>query len=203
MAAKTLRVVGDGPTTDEPDRRRHAVAETELGALTLVAEGPALVGVYFPEHRPEPDSSHFGEPVELADDEVLAGAAEQLAEYATGHRDVFDLPLRAAGSERARQVWDLVAAVPRGETTTYAALGRAVGVGPRAAGQFVARNPLCVVVPCHRVVASDGRLTGYAGGVDRKRQLLQLECALMPGALVVPVRAPEVEEVAVAAGVDG
>lgn len=207
MAAKTLRVVGDGPTTDAPDRRRHAVAETELGALTLVAEGPALVGVYFPEHRPEPDSSRFGEPVDLADDEVLAVAAEQLAEYASGHRAVLDLPLRASGSERARQVWDLVAAVPRGETTTYAALGRAVGVGPRAAGQFVARNPLCVVVPCHRVVASDGRLTGYAGGVDRKRQLLQLEGALTAGASVVPTPAqapaPEVEEIAVAAGAGG
>ena len=207
MAAKTLRVVGDAPATDEPDRRRRAVAETELGALTLVAEGPALVGVYFPEHRPEPDGSRFGEPVELADDEVLARAAEQLAAYASGHRTDFDLPLRASGSDRARQVWDLVAAVPRGETTTYAALGRAVGVGPRAAGQFVARNPLCVVVPCHRVVASDGRLTGYAGGVDRKRLLLQLEGALTAGASVVPAPVPahglEVEKVAVAAGVGG
>ena len=206
MAAKTLRLVGDGPTTDAPEQRRHAVAETELGALTLVAEGPTLVGVYFPEHRPEPDVALFGEPVELADDEFLAGAAEQLAEYAGGHRTEFDLPLRASGSERARQVWDLVAAVPRGETTTYAALGRAVGVGPRAAGQLVARNPLCVVVPCHRVVASDGRLTGYAGGVDRKRQLLQLEGALTAGASTVPAPAPaevpEVEEIATA-GVGG
>ena len=132
--------------------------------------------------------------MDLADDEVLAGAAEQLAEYASGHRDGFDLPLRPSGSERARQVWDLVAAVPRGETTTYAALGRAVGVGPRAAGQFVARNPLCVVVPCHRVVASDGRLTGYAGGVDRKRQLLQLEGALTAGASVVPAPAAESDD---------
>ncbi|RYZ31517.1 MAG: methylated-DNA--[protein]-cysteine S-methyltransferase, partial [Propionibacteriaceae bacterium] len=211
MAAKTLRAVDDGPTTNEPDRRRHAVVETELGALTLVAEGPALVGVYFPEHRPEPDSSRFGEPADLAADGLLLGAAEQLAEYASGHREVFDLPLRPSGSERARQVWDLVAAVPRGGTTTYAALGRAVGVGPRAAGQFVARNPLCVVVPCHRVVASDGRLTGYAGGVDRKRQLLQLEGALAAGASVVPAPVPtattapgpDVEEVAVAAGVGG
>ena len=203
METKTLRLVGDGPTTDKPDRRRHVVVETELGGLTLVAEGPALVGVYFPDHRPEPDTSRFGEAVELADDEVLAGSAEQIAEYASGRRTVFDLPLRASGSDRARQVWDLVAAVPRGETTTYAALGRAVGVGPRAAGQFVARNPLCLVVPCHRVVASDGRLTGYAGGVDRKRQLLQLEGVLTAGASVVPARAPEVEEVAVVVGAGG
>lgn len=203
MAAKTLSVVGDGSTTDERGGRRHAVAETELGALTLVAEGSALVGVYFPEHRPEPDSTRFGDPVELADDEVLAAAADQLAEYASGHRAGFDLPLRASGSDRAREVWDLVAAVPRGETTTYAALGRAVGVGPRAAGQLVARNPLCVVVPCHRVVASDGRLTGYAGGVDRKRRLLQLEGALAAGASVVPARGGQSDEVVVASGVVG
>jgi methylated-DNA-[protein]-cysteine S-methyltransferase len=209
MTAKTLRTAGDGPTTDQPEPRRHGVVETELGALTLVAEGPELVGVYFPEHRPEPDAARFGAPVEVSEDDVLAGAAEQLAEYASGHRDVFELPLRASGSERARQVWDLVSAVPRGETTTYAALGRAVGVGPRAAGQFVARNPLCVVVPCHRVVASDGRLTGYAGGVDRKRQLLQLEGALTaggptadPAPVSAPAPAPALADV-VAAGVGG
>jgi methylated-DNA-[protein]-cysteine S-methyltransferase len=165
--------------------RRHAVVATALGDLTLVAADAALVGVYFPEHRPEPDRTQFGEPVQLADDEVLAAAAEQLAAYIGGERDAFELPLQPSGSERARQVWELIAAVPRGETTTYAALGRAVGVGPRAAGQLVARNPLCVVVPCHRVIASDGRLTGYAGGVERKRQLLELE-----GALDVPVPVP-------------
>jgi methylated-DNA-[protein]-cysteine S-methyltransferase len=188
--ARVERATAGGTTAAEPGRR-YATVATELGELTLVADGAALVGVYFSEHRPEPDRSRFGEPARLADDPVLTVAAEQLTEYASGRRTALDLPLQATGSERARQVWDLVAAVPRGETITYAALGRAVGVGPRAAGQFVARNPLCVVVPCHRVVASDGRLTGYAGGVDRKRQLLQLEGALAPGATaVVPVPSP-------------
>lgn len=171
--------------------RRHATVATELGELILVADEAALVGVYFPDHRPEPDSTRFGVSVEPVDDQVLSVAADQLAQYASGERDTFDLPLRADGSDRARQVWDLVAAVPRGQTTTYAALGHAVGVGPRAAGQLVARNPLCLVVPCHRVVASDGRLTGYAGGVDRKRRLLQLEGALAPeaaGAVPTPER---------------
>lgn len=182
--AESVESGEDGSTSGEA-LRRHAVVPTGLGDLTLVAAGRALVGVYFPEHRPEPDRAQFGEPVGLADDEVLAAAAEQLAAYVSGERAVFDLPLQAFGSERARQVWELIAAVPRGETTTYAALGRAVGVGPRAAGQLVARNPLCVVVPCHRVIASDGRLTGYAGGVDRKRQLLELE-----GALTDPAPAP-------------
>ena len=187
-AAATLETAGTEPGADGTAAvgagRRHAVVPTELGELTVVADGGALVGVYFPEHRPEPDRARFGEPAELADDEVLGVATAQLVAYVAGERETFDLPLRPDGSERARQVWDLIAAVPRGETTTYAALGRGVGVGPRVAGQLVARNPLCVVVPCHRVVASDGRLTGYAGGVDRKRQLLELE-----GALIVPASA--------------
>lgn len=175
--------------------RRQTTVATRLGEVTLVAQGEALVGVYFAEHAPAPDRSSFGVEVDADEDRTLRSAAEQLSEYVEGARDRFDLPLAPVGSERARRVWELVAAVPRGETTTYAALGRAVGVGPRAAGQFVARNPLSVVVPCHRVVASDGRLTGYAGGVDRKRLLLELEGALPEGATKVPraerVAAPE------------
>lgn len=178
--------------------RRHATVDTELGELTLVAEGDSLVGVYFPDHRPAPALDGFGPGVEADGDPVLKEAAAQVVDYATGRRGTFDLPLRPVGSERARQLWGLIAAVPRGETTSYAALGRAVGVGPRAAGQFVARNPLSVVVPCHRVVASDGRLTGYAGGVDRKRRLLELEGALEPGAAVV--RPPASPELVTAAG---
>ena len=198
-AAATLEAVGGssagtsavtasaqkGPRAEEAERR-HAILPTELGDLTLVAEGGALVGVYFPDHRPAPATDGFGEGVDPVGDPVLEDAAGQVVDYMAGRRTTFDLPLHPTGSERARQVWDLIAAVPRGETTSYAALGRAVGVGPRAAGQFVARNPLCVIVPCHRVVASDGRLTGYAGGIDRKRQLLELEGALTPAAAVGP-----------------
>jgi methylated-DNA-[protein]-cysteine S-methyltransferase len=189
-ATATAGAASTGSAAEGPGRR-HAVVPTELGDLTLVAEGGALVGVYFPEHRPQPDRTGFGESVSLTDDPFLATAAEQIGDYVDGRRDGFDLPLDASGADRARQVWDLIAAVPRGETTTYAALGRAVGVGPRVAGQYVARNPLCVVVPCHRVVASDGRLTGYAGGVDRKRQLLELEGAIAPAPTAAePVQVP-------------
>ena len=210
MAAATLEAVGTGSTA-RVGRRRHAVVPTELADLTLVAEGDALVGVYFPDHRPAPAPAGFGEGVDPLGDPVLEEAAGQVVDYVAGRRTTFELPLRPTGSERARQVWDLIAAVPRGETTSYAALARAVGVGPRVAGQFVARNPLSLVVPCHRVVASDGRLTGYAGGVDRKRQLLQLEGVLPVGASVVPVPPSVVapvgeeigEEVGVAAGVGG
>ncbi len=178
----------EGTETADEARRRNAVVLTGMGDLTLVAEGGALVGVYFPDHRPVPATSGFGEGVDPVGDPVLEEAAGQIVDYLAGRRTTFELPTRPTGSERARQVWDLIGAVPRGETTSYAALGRAVGVGPRAAGQFVARNPLCLVVPCHRVVASDGRLTGYAGGIDRKRQLLELEGAL--AAAPVPAPAP-------------
>ena len=188
-AAATLEKV-DGSTTLEAGRR-HAILPSDLGDLTLVAEGDALVGLYFPDHRPAPAVGGFGELVEPVGDPVLEEAAGQLVDYVAGRRTTFELPLRPAGSDRAQQVWALIAAVPRGETTTYAALGRAVGVGPRVAGQFVAHNPLSVVVPCHRVVASDGRLTGYAGGVDRKRSLLELEGALsVPAPAVAPIADP-------------
>lgn len=186
------QTTGRGSTTGATVRR-HAILPTELGDLTLVGAGGALVGVYFPEHRPEPDATRFGAAVDLGNDETLAAAGEQLAAYVRGRRTTFDLLVQSDGSERARQMWDLIAAVPRGETTTYAALGRAVGVGPRAAGQLVARNPLCLVVPCHRVVASDGRLTGYAGGVDRKRRLLELEGALAVPAPAATPTAPQVD----------
>ena len=183
-ATGTTGAPGAGSTGGAP--RRQATVATRLGEVTLVARGEALVGVYFAEHAPAPDRSTFGVEVDADEDRTLGAAAQQLSEYVEGTRERFDLPLEPVGSERARRVWELVAAVPRGETTTYAALGRAVGVGPRAAGQFVARNPLSVVVPCHRVVASDGRLTGYAGGVDRKRLLLELEGVLPEGATKVP-----------------
>src|SRR4051812_26353977 len=92
--------------------RRHAVVSTRLGEVTLVADGAALVGVYYAEHRPDPDRSGFGEPADLAEDVTLASAAEQLVEYVDGRRAAFDLPLDPAGSERARRVWDLLATVP-------------------------------------------------------------------------------------------
>ncbi len=198
LETATLDTAGDRASGSVPagGGRRHAIVLTALGDLALVAEEGALVGLYFPEHRPTPAIDGFGDGVDPVGDPVLEEAAAQLVDYVEGRRATFDLVLRATGSERARQVWDLIAAVPRGETTSYAALGRAVGVGPRAAGQFVARNPLSVVVPCHRVVASDGRLTGYAGGVDRKRRLLELEGALVPEP--VPVHDAETHPAAAA-----
>ena len=108
---------------------------------------------------------------------ILRRAAAQLAEYFAGTRTRFDLPLAPVGTEFQRRVWVATSAIPFGETATYGEIARKIGVpnGSRAVGGALNRNPICIVVPCHRVVGSSGKLTGYDGGVDRKAFLLTLE----------------------------
>lgn len=108
---------------------------------------------------------------------ILRRAAAQLAEYFAGTRTRFDLPLAPVGTEFQRRVWAATSAIPFGETATYGKIARKIGVpnGSRAVGGALNRNPICIVVPCHRVVGSSGKLTGYDGGVDRKAFLLTLE----------------------------
>ena len=153
----------------------HTVLATRLGELTLVQEDGALTGLYFPRHWPRPDRAAFGPRVGEGFEEV----SRQLGEYLAGDRDDFGLPVAASGGEFDRRVWDLVSQVPYGQTTTYGDLARRLGAGtdPRDVGAAVGRNPLCIVIPCHRVLGSTGKLTGYAGGLDRKRTLLEIEHA--------------------------
>ena len=108
---------------------------------------------------------------------ILRRAAAQLAEYFAGTRRRFDLPLAPVGTDFQRRVWAATSAIPVGETATDGEIARKIGVptGSRAVGGALNRNPICIVVPCHRVVGSAGRLTGYDGGVDRKAFLLTLE----------------------------
>ncbi|MBQ5788908.1 MAG: methylated-DNA--[Thermoguttaceae bacterium] len=108
---------------------------------------------------------------------ILRRAAAQLAEYFAGTRPRFDLPLAPVGTDFQRRVWAATSAIPFGETATYGEIARKIGVpnGSRAVGGALNRNPLAIVVPCHRVVGSAGKLTGYDGGVDRKAFLLTLE----------------------------
>ncbi len=155
---------------------RHAIFETpELGELTLVAADTALVGVYFPGHWYLPPAASLGESVE--GDPLLDHAAVQVGQYLAGERTAFDLPVVTAGSPLQQRVWRMLLDVPFGETTTYGAL--AARLGDRAlaqsVGQAVGHNPVSIIIPCHRVVGSDGGLTGYAGGLERKRALLDLE----------------------------
>ena len=158
---------------------RHAIVETpELGELTLVAADSALVGVYFPGHRHLPDPAELGGQVDLATDPVLAWTAVELGQFLRGERTSFDVATAICGNAFEERVWALLRELPFGETTTYGDLAQTLGdrALARRVGQAVARNPLSVVVGCHRVVGKSGELRGYAGGLDRKRFLLDLEC---------------------------
>ena len=161
--------------TDAARGAVHTMIATRLGKLTVVKEEGALVGLYFPRHWPRPDRTAFGSCAEEGFDDV----AGQLDEYLAGNRGSFDLPVNVKGAEFDRRVWELVCRVPYGQTTTYGDLARSLGAGtdPRDVGAAVGRNPLCIIVPCHRVIGSTRKLTGYAGGLDRKRALLEIEHA--------------------------
>lgn len=151
----------------------HTIIDSPVGELTLVARGGVLSGLYFPGHWYMPDADVFGVRCE-----GFEKAERQLAEYFAGERTDFDLETTTAGDEFQRGVWELIERIPYGQTTTYGEIARELGDEPtlaRKVGGAVGRNPLSVIVPCHRVVGKDGKLTGYAGGLERKRFLLELE----------------------------
>jgi methylated-DNA-[protein]-cysteine S-methyltransferase len=170
------------PTAATPMSTRHVIVDSPIGPLTLVRDDNGLTGLYYPGHWTRPDRNSFGPRVESSGDHGFDEAIAQLSEYFAGERRDFDLPLNPRGSETARQVWQLLAEIPYGQTTTYGALACKVGgdISPRDIGGFVGDNPLSILIACHRVVGSTGKLTGYAGGLDRKRYLLQLEKAIPP-----------------------
>ena len=156
---------------------RHAVIDSTLGALTLVAEDGALIGLYFRHHWYRPPADAFGPRVDAASDALLAEAQAQLTDFLAGDRTGFDLPTALCGDEPQLRVWDRLTAIPYGETVTYGELAAELADGSTAqeVGAAVGRNPLSIVVPCHRVVGKNGKLTGYAGGLERKKFLLDLE----------------------------
>jgi methylated-DNA-[protein]-cysteine S-methyltransferase len=152
----------------------HTTIDSPFGELTLTAEDGVLGGLYFPGHWYMPDPDAFG----VHSDRGFERAQRQLAEYFAGERTGFDLETAIVGDEFQRRVWELIDRVPYGQTTTYGEIARELGDEPtmaRRVGGAVGRNPLSVIVPCHRVVGKDGKLTGYAGGLERKRFLLELE----------------------------
>lgn len=151
--------------------------ESPLGPMILAATDRGLAGVWFERQRHLPDCRAW--PI-AARHPVLDEAAAQLRAYFAGERTSFDLPLDLQGGTPFQQsVWRALLAIPRGTTVSYRALSAQAGcpAATRAVGAAIGRNPLSIVVPCHRVVGSDGSLTGYAGGIERKRALLQLEGA--------------------------
>ena len=156
---------------------RHCVIDSAVGPLTLVANDATLTGAYFPNHRHLPDVDTFGPRVEAAEDQVFVEAARQLTQYFDGDRTDFDLPVALHGNALQLRVWELLTRIPYGRTATYGELAAALadGTTPWQVGQAVGRNPVSIIVPCHRVVGKDGSLTGYAGGLGRKRFLLERE----------------------------
>jgi methylated-DNA-[protein]-cysteine S-methyltransferase len=150
----------------------HTTVDSPVGELTLVAEDGRLTGLYYPHHWYRPDPATFGERA----DSGFGEAERQLADYFAGRRQRFDLPVDLRGDAFQRRVWELIGQIPYGRTVSYGELAGELGEGTaKDVGAAVGRNPLCVIVPCHRVVGKDGSLTGYAGGLARKRFLLRLE----------------------------
>jgi methylated-DNA-[protein]-cysteine S-methyltransferase len=152
----------------ERETTARAYIETPLGVVEFMASGEALARLDFRGCRP-PKRSQWTP--------FLRAAAAQLEEYFAGTRIAFDLPLALGGTEFQRRVWNALLEVGYGETTTYGALARRLGspAAVRAVGAANGANPVSIVVPCHRIVGADGRLTGYGGGLWRKEWLLAHE----------------------------
>lgn len=148
-----------------------------LGPMLLAASGTGLVGVWFNPQRHMPDTTGWQH---TAQHPLLENTALQLGEYFAGTRTQFDLPLDwSHGTPFQQAVWHALLAIPRGQTTSYGELSLRCGhaTAIRAVGSAIGRNPFTIIVPCHRVLGKDGSLTGYAGGLERKAALLQLEGA--------------------------
>jgi methylated-DNA-[protein]-cysteine S-methyltransferase len=160
-----------GPT------RFHSL-ETPIGELMLLGDGNLLTGIRLPPHR---GAGHDRNGVRR-DPAAFAGAEQQLRSYFAGELERFDLALAPRGTEFQLAVWAALLEIPYGTTASYGEIARAVGhpERSRAVGAANARNPISIVVPCHRVIGANGHLTGYAGGLHRKQALLELEGASLP-----------------------
>ena len=158
--------------------RTHTVIDTPVGPLTIVAEEGQIRCLYMDLQRHRPDDDELGE-LEPGgrDTEPFKAAADQLDAYFAGDLTTFDLPLAPRGSDFQQRVWAALREIPYGETESYGQLAERIGSpgGARAVGLANGKNPIGIIIPCHRVVGADGSLTGYGGGIERKRQLLDLE----------------------------
>jgi methylated-DNA-[protein]-cysteine S-methyltransferase len=160
-----------------PGQRTHTVADSPVGPLTLVASGGALAGLYLNDQRHHPGPGAFGDPDTGQHAGLLAEVSSQLQQYFDGSRTEFDLRLTLHGTAFQRRVWAALRGIPYGQTVSYGQLADQIGrpSASRAVGLANGRNPISIIVPCHRVVGADGSLTGYGGGIERKRYLLDHE----------------------------
>ncbi|MEV7031481.1 methylated-DNA--[protein]-cysteine S-methyltransferase [Streptomyces sp. NPDC093272] len=153
--------------------KNHTVTDSPYGPLTLVAEDGVLCGLYMQDQRHRPPEENFG----ARDDDLFAEAGEQLDAYFAGELTEFTLELRLDGTPFQRSVWEQLCLIPYGQTRSYGELADALGSpqASRAVGLANGRNPISIIVPCHRVIGANGGLTGYGGGLPRKRRLLDFE----------------------------
>ena len=154
-------------------RTYYSTLPTPIGDLLLTSDGAALTGVYFEGHTPDPAWQE--------DYDILREAREQLADYFAGTRTEFSLPLAPSGTPFQMRVWEGLNAIPFGSTISYGEQARRMDrpSASRAVGAANGRNPIPVVVPCHRVIGAGGSLTGFGGGLERKRWLLDHEAAVL------------------------
>ncbi|MER7516706.1 methylated-DNA--[protein]-cysteine S-methyltransferase [Streptomyces sp. NPDC126499] len=160
---------------------QHTIVDSPYDALTLVAVDGVLSRIHMTDQRHRPPEETFGE----RDPRPFTEAVRQLDAYFAGELTVFDLPLKLIGTPFQLRVWELLRLIPYGETRTYGELAEALGSpgASRAVGLANGRNPVSIVVPCHRVIGTSGSLTGYGGGLDRKKRLLAFESGAAPDAL--------------------
>lgn len=168
-----MQLSHSGPHTAEDDTLNYTILKTPIGPLLIAGDENGITEIRFPENgkaaKPEPEW------IESAD--ALADARAQLSEYFAGKRSSFDLTLNPSGTEFQRRVLDELKRIPYGQTASYSDIAERVGrpAAVRAVGAANGRNPIPIVIPCHRVIGKSGKLTGFAGGLDVKRRLLELE----------------------------
>jgi methylated-DNA-[protein]-cysteine S-methyltransferase len=155
--------------------RFFKTVSSPLGDLKVVASDHGLIAILWP--NDDPRRVRVGDVVERPDHPVLRHAEQQLQEYFAGTREAFDIDLDFVGTPLQKSVWEQLLAIPFGETRSYAQIADAIGNAKavRAVGAATGRNPISIVAPCHRVIGSDGSMTGFAGGVEAKRTLLSHE----------------------------
>ena len=163
----------------------YSLYESPLGELLLIAHDDLLNGIYFTDQTHAPQVHPDWVRRDAAP--VFGEARKQLREYTAGEREGFDLPIELTGTKFQVRVWEQILTIPFGETVTYTELANRIGdpQAVRAVGTAAGANPICWVLPCHRVVGKDGSLTGYAGGLARKKALLDFEAARHAGREII------------------
>lgn len=153
----------------------YTILESPVGEITLIADDKSLCAIYWPNQ--EPDATKFPNLEKNDSSKVLKSALRQLNDYFIGKRTEFDLPLRPVGTKFQEQVWKALTKIAYGDTVSYGDIASDINnpKAVRAVGAAIGKNPISIIIPCHRVIGSDGKLTGFAGGLSTKEFLLNLE----------------------------